>query len=119
MSRCVNLGLAVTCSITPIRRDSRSARLVGEPRTDGPALRTRGSVIVSSWQSRSSTQRRVGIGRRGYRGRMAQSCLVLLAPSHNVDAIARFLIGLVGRGTFPMSQIADGHESCAFLFNDL
>jgi hypothetical protein len=50
---------------------------------------------------------------------MAQSHLVLLAPSHDVDAIARFLIGLVGRGTFPISQIADGHESCAFLFNDL
>jgi hypothetical protein len=50
---------------------------------------------------------------------MAQSHLVLLTHSHNVDAIARFLIGLVGRGTFPMSQIADDHESCAFLFNDL
>jgi len=50
---------------------------------------------------------------------MTQSHLVLLTPSHDVDAIARFLIGLVGRGTFPMSQIADGHESCAFLFNDL
>jgi hypothetical protein len=44
---------------------------------------------------------------------------VLLSPSHDVNAIAQYLIGLVGRGTFPMSQIADGHESCAFLFNDL
>jgi len=44
---------------------------------------------------------------------------VLLTPAHDVDAIARFLIGLVGRGTLPMSQIADGRESCAFLFNDL
>lgn len=52
-------------------------------------------------------------------GRVAQSRLVLLAPSHDVDAIARFLLGLVGRGTFPMSQVISGHESCAFLFNDL
>lgn len=50
---------------------------------------------------------------------MAQSHFVLLTPGHDVDAIAQFLIGLVGRGTFPVSQIADGHESCAFLFNDL
>jgi hypothetical protein len=44
---------------------------------------------------------------------------VLLTPAHDVDAIARFLIGLVGRGTFPVGQVAGGHESCAFLFNDL
>lgn len=50
---------------------------------------------------------------------MAQSPVVLLTPVHDVDAIAQFLIGLVGRGTFPVSGIADGHESCAFLFNDL
>jgi hypothetical protein len=44
---------------------------------------------------------------------------VLLTPAHDVDAIARFLIGLVGRGTFPVSQTAGGRQSCAFLFNDL
>jgi hypothetical protein len=44
---------------------------------------------------------------------------VLLTPAHDVNAIARFLIGLVGRGTFAMSQAAGGRESCAFLFNDL
>jgi hypothetical protein len=44
---------------------------------------------------------------------------MLLTPAHNVDTIARFLTGRVGRGTFPMSRVADGHESCAFLFNDL
>lgn len=43
---------------------------------------------------------------------------MLLTPAH-IDTIARFLTGQVGRGTFPMSRIADGHESCAFLFNDL
>ena len=40
-------------------------------------------------------------------------------PAHDVDSIALFLIGLAGSGTFPMSQIADGGESCALLFNDL
>jgi hypothetical protein len=50
---------------------------------------------------------------------MAQSRLVLLTPAHDVNAIARFLFGVVGRGTFPMQQLADDHESCAFLFNDL
>ena len=44
---------------------------------------------------------------------------MLLTPAHDVDAIVQFLIGQVGRGTFPVSGIADGHESCAFLFNDL
>jgi hypothetical protein len=50
---------------------------------------------------------------------MAQSPFVLLTSEHDVDTIAQFLIGLVGRGTFPLSRITDGHESCAFLFNDL
>ncbi len=44
---------------------------------------------------------------------------MLLTPAHDVDAIARFLIGLVGRGTFPVSQTAGGRQSCAFLFSDL
>lgn len=44
---------------------------------------------------------------------------MLLTPSHDVTGLARFLIGLVGRGTFPVSRIGDGEESCAFLFNDL
>ena len=62
----------------------------------------------------------MGVGGRGrVLKRVAQSHLVLLTPAHNVDTIARFLIGRIGLGTFPMSRIADGHESCAFLFNDL
>lgn len=44
---------------------------------------------------------------------------MLLTPAHDVNAIARFLLGVVGRGTFPTQEFADGQESCAFLFNDL
>src|SRR5262245_26221678 len=52
-------------------------------------------------------------------GHVAQSHFVLLTSAHDVDAIAQFLMRLVGRGTFPVSRIAGRHESCAFLFNDL